>query len=252
MKCLLVTIVIGEKYLEEYYKLFYESQKNYALKNNYDFKVITEFLDKENQDTYSISFNKVLVCSQEWSTDYDFIIFVDADILININSPPIHNCIDYEGCIGIVDEYSQPSSERRILIQKRNGFETSASDYYKIYGFDLDTNMVFNSGVMVMQPRIHKDFLFNIYNNYKITSMTIYKTKKKATHKDQPYIGFEIQKNNLYKVMDNKFNAIWGIAKSDNIEKYTLNTYFQDNYFIHFAGHTDYDKIKYIQQKPAF
>ena len=111
MKSLLVTIAIGEKYLEEYYKLFYESQKNYALKNNYDFKVITEFLEKENQDKHCISFNKILVCSQEWSNDYDFIIFVDADILININSPPIHSHIDYEGFIGIIDEYSQPSNE---------------------------------------------------------------------------------------------------------------------------------------------
>lgn len=30
MKCLLVTIAIGEKYLKEYNNLFYESQKNYA------------------------------------------------------------------------------------------------------------------------------------------------------------------------------------------------------------------------------
>ena len=248
MKCLLVTIAIGEKYLKEYNNLFYESQKNYALKNNYDFKIITEFLDKENQDKDSISFNKILVCSQEWSTDYDFIIFIDADILININSPPIHSYIDYEGYIGIVDEYSQPSSERRLIIQKRRGWEANATAYYKLCEFDIQTDMVFNSGVMVMQPRIHKDFLFNIYNKYIKQSKNHYR----GFHFEQSCIGFEIQKNNLYKVMDNKFNAIWGIAKTDNIEKYTVNKYFQDNYFIHFAGHTDYDKIKYIEQKPVF
>lgn len=32
MKCLLVTIAIGENYLKEYNNLFYKSQKNYALK----------------------------------------------------------------------------------------------------------------------------------------------------------------------------------------------------------------------------
>ena len=36
------------------------------------------------------------------------------------------------------------------------------------------------------------------------------------------------------------------LTKLDNIENISLNNYFNDNYFIHFAGHTDYDKIKTI------
>ena len=85
MKCLLVTIAIGEKYLKEYTELFYKSQRDYAVKNGYDFKVIRDFLDKNIINKATISFNKILVCNQEWSKDYDFIIFIDADILININ-----------------------------------------------------------------------------------------------------------------------------------------------------------------------
>ena len=166
MKVLLVTIAIGEKYLEDYYNLFYESQKNYALKNNYDFKVITDFLDKSFQYYSTVSFNKILVCNQEWSDDYDFIIFIDADILININSPPIHNYIDYEGFIGIIDEYSQPSKERRLKIQEKMRWETNATDYYKLCGFNIQTDMVFNSGVLVLQPKKHKEFLQNIYKKY--------------------------------------------------------------------------------------
>jgi hypothetical protein len=118
MKVLLVTIAIGQQYLQEYNNLFYESQSKYALKNGYDFKVITDFIDKRIINKSAISFNKILVCNLEWSNNYDFIIFVDADILININSPPIHNYVDYQGCVGIIDEYSQPSKERRIKIQK--------------------------------------------------------------------------------------------------------------------------------------
>ena len=96
MKVLLVTIAIGNQYLRQYELLFKTSQENYAKKCGYDFKVITDFLDKDKDNKYNstISFNKILVCSQEWSNNYDFIIFVDADILININSPPIHNYID--------------------------------------------------------------------------------------------------------------------------------------------------------------
>lgn len=245
MKVLLVTMAIGEEYLEQYNNLFYESQKNYAVKHGYDFGVITDFLDKTIQHSSSISFNKILVCNQEWSNYYDFIIFIDADILININSPPIHNYVDYGESIGIIDEYSQPSKERRLKIQKEMGWEISATDYYKLCGFDIQTDMVFNSGVLVMQPKKHKDFLQYIYNKYILQSITHYR----GFHFEQSCIGYEIQKANLYKVIDNKFNAVWFLTKLDNIENTTLNQYFTENYFIHFAGHTDYNQIKLIKQK---
>ena len=38
MKVLLVTLAIGQKYLEEYNQLFRKSQETYALKHGYDFK----------------------------------------------------------------------------------------------------------------------------------------------------------------------------------------------------------------------
>jgi hypothetical protein len=239
MKVLLVTIAIGEKYLHEYKNLFYESQYNYAQKNGYGFKVITDFLDKKVQHRSTISFNKILVCNQEWSLEYDFIIFIDADILININAPPIHT-YDYGTCIGLIDEYSQPSREKRLQIQRRMGWESSATDYYKLCGLDIKTDMVFNSGVLVMQPKIHNGFLTNIYNKYVMQSIS----HKRGFHFEQSCIGYEIQKAHNYKVIDNRFNAIWGLSKMDGAN---LNTYFADNYFIHFAGHTDYDKIKNIK-----
>ena len=243
MKVLLVTIAIGEQYLKEYNKLFYESQHNYAKKHGYDFKVITDFLDKNINVLSSISFNKILVCNQEWSNDYDFIIFIDADILININSPPIHNHIDYGDSIGIVDEYSQPSKKRRLKIQKKMDWEASASDYYKLCGLDIQTDMVLNTGVLVLQPRKHKDFLQSIYNKYIQQSITHHR----GFHFEQSCIGYEIQKAQMYKVIDNKFNAIWGLIKMDNRKNIKLKKYFNKKYFIHFAGRVDIDKVKRLQ-----
>ena len=238
MKILLTTIAIGDKYLNEYTHLFYESQRNYASKHGYDFKVITDFLDKTVMNRHTISFNKILVCNQEWSKEYDMIIFIDADILININSPPIHNYVDYGTCIGIINEYSQPTTEKRIQIQTRMGWETSATEYYKLCGLDINTYMVFNSGVLVMQPKLHNAFLVNIYNKYVMESIGHYR----GFHFEQSCIGYEIQKANMYKVLDNKFNAVWALTKLDN-PSFSLNTFFKENYFIHFAGHTDYDKV---------
>jgi len=244
MKVILVAIAIGEKYLNEYINLFYKSQKNYALKNGYDFKVITDYLDKTYIKSHmSIYFQKILVCNQEWSNNYDFIIFIDADILININSPPIHNYVDYGECIGIIDEYSQPSKERRLVIQKKMGWETSARDYYKLCDFDIQTDMVFNSGVLVMQPKIHNNFLLNVYKKYLPKSII----HTRGSHYEQTSLGYELQKEKIFKVMDNRFNAIWCLTKLDNTKNISLNQYFNENYFIHFAGNTDINKIKEIK-----
>ena len=237
MKVLLITIAIGDKYLEEYNKLFRQSQKDYADKCGYDFIVITDFIDNNNRHRDTISFNKILVCSPEWANNYDFIIFIDADILININSPPLHNYCDFEDGIGIADEYSQPTSEKRINIQRKMGWETSASDYYKLCNLNIKTDKVLNTGVLVLQPKKHRSFLETIYCKYIKNSIA----HKRGYHYEQSCIGYEIQTNKLEKILPNKFNALWGINKLDN--DMSLEDFFKDNYFIHFAGKTDLNKV---------
>jgi len=242
MKILLTTLAIGDKYLEQYKKLFYDSQYNYALKHGYEFKVITEYLDPNLKNNDTISFNKILVCNQNWSNHYDLIIFIDADILINKNAPPIHTFIDYGDCIGIIDEFSQPTTEKRIQLQKRMGWEKNASEYYKLCGFDINTSISFNSGVLVLQPKLHNQLLVNIYNKHVLQSIN----HPRGLHFEQSAIGYEIQKANAFKVLDNKFNAVWGIYKLDNPTT-NLQEFFNNNYFIHFAGKLDYDKVPLLK-----
>lgn len=251
MKVLLTTIVIGEKYLREYETLFKESQSNYAKKHGYDFKVITEHLNKETADISTISFNKILVCGQQpESADYDYIIVVDADILINIHSPPIHTYMDKDtDKIGIIDEYSQPTPQIRQKIQEYMGWEKTAAEYYALCNLQIDTEKVLNTGVLVFQPKKHQKFLQYIYDTH-VKNSIIYKMGylKRGYHYEQACIGYEIQKHNLYKLLPNEFNAIWSLIKIRYQNKYNIDQYFGQNYFIHFAGHTDYDKVPQLQQ----
>ena len=111
MDTLLITVAIGEKYQKRYKALFYENHKSYAIKCGYDFKIVMDFLDKNNQHASFISLQKSLVCSQDFSQKYKKIIYVDADILFNIKTAtPIHLLTENEN-IYIVDEYSQPTQD---------------------------------------------------------------------------------------------------------------------------------------------
>jgi hypothetical protein len=236
MKILLVTLAIGKKYLYEYNRLFRKSQELYARKHGYDFKVITDFLG-DLRHTYAISFNKILVCSQEWSSQYDFIIFVDADILINPNSPPIP--LDCGEKIGMVDEWSQPTKEGRQSVQTTFGWEKTAIEHYKLCGFDLETDVVLNSGVLVMQPKLHGQFLRNIYDKYVLQSID----HPRGYVFEQTCIGYELQKAQMYKLLDKKWNSVWGITHHAYKCRILLKVFFQQTYFLHFAGGGGVDKI---------
>jgi hypothetical protein len=243
MKVLFATIAIGDNYKKIYENIFKESHEAYATKHGYDFKIITDYLDKthpEHHHKNAISFNKLLLCSQE--SQYDMIIYVDADILININAPAIHNYINYEDKIGMVNEYSQPSLQQRLELQIKMGWERNASEYYKLIGLNLQTDIVLNGGVMVFQPRLHRHFLEGIYNKYISGSLN----HPRGLHYEQACIGYELQQNNLYKILPNTFNAVWALTKIYHNDAISLNDYYKENYFIHFAGQIDFDKVFFL------
>lgn len=242
MNCCVVTICIGEKYLQQYNSLFRPSQEKYANKCGYDFKIITDFI-AEPKHSDLISFNKILVCDYNWQKDYDFIIFIDADIIINENTPPIHSEYIFGDKIGVVNQ-SQPNLQARLLCQRHKGFEVTAQDYYKLKSnHDIVTDHIINTGVLVIQPKKHKLFLRNIFKSYHDKQIG----NKSGFHYEQSVIGYEIQKNDMYFFMDMKWNALWANNKyyNNTIRKksLTLQEFFNENYFIHLAGHCDFHLI---------
>jgi len=236
MRVALCVIAIGDKYIEEYTRLFMNSQKAYADRHGYDFRLITSYLSElTHPDT--ISFNKLLACSQEWSMSYDYIVVVDADILIHSQAPalPFHILGDK---IGMVDEYSQPTPERRIAVQRKNGWEYSATKYHKLCGYDLETTHVFNTGLMIFQPT-HKALCESIFSNYAHKNIG----HPRGFHFEQTSINYEFQKKDMVATLPNEFNAILAVATADN-PGLTISQFVASNYFVHFAGHCGYEWVE--------
>lgn len=237
-KVLLVAIAIGEQYLQKYNQIFRRSHEAYAKKHEYDFKVIDQFIDATYQSSpMSLFYQKMLVSD----TNYDFVIFIDSDILINITAPAIHLSENFGDNIGIVDEYSQPTPELRLKIQNMMGWETSAVDYYKLCGLDLDTKIVLNSGVIVIQPKKHKKLLEYVYETYLPRSIT----HQRGPHYEQTSLGYELQTDRRYTLLNNRWNAIWALHKMTGTN---LEQFFRNNYFIHFAGNTDINMAPNLDQ----
>lgn len=255
----LVVISIGDKNLAQYNRVFRRSHEKYAERHGYDFKVFREHLDQSDYKLNNISlpFQKHLVSD----SSYDFVIFIDSDILINTRSPAIHDSEDFGDKLGIADEYSQPSSKSRLRIQKTKGWETSGTAYYKLCDLDLQTNIVLNSGVLVIQPKKHKEFLQRVYKTY----LPLAIKSKRGAHCEQTALGYELQRSQKHFVLSNKWNAIWALQKLETflfhrhswslkriVQRITgseIEEYFQNNYFMHFAGGTDLQKVASLEKK---
>jgi len=229
MSVCLVTIAVGEKYLDEYNRIFRPSQENYAKKHGYDFRIVTDYLGPVREPS-TISLNKILVCSQDWSLNYDFIVFVDADILINPEAPPIHSCMEFGDNIGIVDEFTQPSFQRRVEFNRRMNWHLNPSIYYRSSGFVVQTDKMLNTGVIVMQPSKHGKFLKEIYDKYIQQSVN----HSRHFHFEQSAIGYELHVNNLFVILPNTWNSVVILYQYE--PEFTLESFSKTVNFLHFAG----------------
>jgi hypothetical protein len=238
-KILLTTIVIGNEYQEKYRKYYYENHLAYAKKQGYSFHVVTDFIDSSNRQLSFISLQKILVCSTPISQSYSKVIVVDADILFNINSAgALHEISKYPDKISIVDEFSQPSLEERVRLSVKFGYEKSASEYYGMAGFNLNTNRVLNTGLMIFSPGIHKDYLEKIY----LEGITIGLNHPRGFHYEQSLVGYHLQKDDMYELLPSEWNAIWAWYHHSKGDQLTLKTFFDENKAIHFAGAHAFEK----------
>ncbi len=244
IKVCLATICIGEKCTEEYERLFKSSQKAYAERHGYDFFVISDYISNV-RDPKVINMNKWLVCKYPVIQDreYDYVVFVDADILIRHDAPPIHESMDFQGKIGVVHQ-SQPTIEARHSVQRDRGFEVTAREYYQKHaGLDIESDHIINSGCLVFQPRHHAEYLERMVETFQERILQ----QTPGLHKDQPFFGYQLQMDNTFVYMDMKWNALWAnnhhYATQIVGKTLSLQDFYDEHCFIHFAGHSGYDLI---------
>lgn len=237
-RVIVVVIATGDKYTKLYRQYFYPTHLAYCLRHGYELKICGEFLNPGETCYWLTTLQRALICSQPWCESFDYAIHVDADILINARAPTIHDATDYGDKVGIVDDFSQPSPVERAIIQKRNGHEVTATEYYRLAGFEIQTEKVLNTGVMVMQPAKHRKLFRDIYDAAYETA----KAHPRRFHYENSIVGYALQIENKAVIIDNKWNAIFGVSNKD------LPTFYNENYFIHFAGKTYAGREKQIKR----
>lgn len=252
MKCAVVTIAIGEDYQSSYAAIFRPSVERYVARHGYDLVVLDDYIGEDrHRDPRLATFMKMLVPYHEAVRNYDLLMVLDVDILISANAPPFHT-LDVGARVGVVDEWCQPSREARVEFQSVNGLETSPREYYLRAGFDLESEILINSGVFVCSPRRHAKFFRDVVGRHIETQ----RNHSRGPHYEQAMFAYELQRNDLACLLPVAWNCLWPhyrrtlkwgpAARKDDVAERAADferfrAVFDGSFLLHMTGGLDHD-----------
>ena len=277
MKKAVVTLTIGKKYEYLFNTYCRNNWEKYCEKFNYDLIVINQSLDNSKRSRErSPAWQKLLILSQEWSNNYDKIVWIDSDVVINHNAAKDLSKIVETENIGAVDAYSIPSKDIYQLTLKRtydnwakNGIKYISNlkpeQYYQKRGIEVKgIDAVVQTGVFVCSGIHHRKIFEHIYYNYEDINKTA------EWNYEMPAMSYELLKAGLVQWIPGEYNFnVYDIISSyysfiffkkdfsinkilyslinklfyknyqeylNSLQSKCINQIYKNGYFIHFAG----------------
>lgn len=206
----IVTLLIGEKYLKSWKRFCSQNWQKYADKHGYDVICIdTPLDDSERAKGRNPTWQKCLILSQDFSHNYQRIVWVDSDILINwAMAPCIVKGVEVDK-VGAVPSWGgsnmQLSSEAKKRLFEFWGIpdEKTGRDTYVKYGIPGDFEEIVQAGVLVLSPHHHREVLEKVYFEYEETG-----------YGEMPALSYELLKSGYVQWLDMRFNLTWTMQKA--------------------------------------
>jgi hypothetical protein len=208
----IVTLAIGQQYLDSWRHFCEPSWRSYASKHSYDIICIDTPLDKSARaQDRSPSWQKCLVLSQEFSPKYQRIVWVDSDILINTKiSPNIVDGVPIDK-VGAAEQLTYSHDAGTLpqqLLERVYKYWTNpiinytARDYYTNWGLPGNHDWVVQAGVLVLSPSHHRALLESVYYNYEDRGGSVW-------HYEMRPLSYELMNAGIVHWIDPRFNLLW-------------------------------------------
>ncbi|MFY8095621.1 MAG: hypothetical protein ACOVN0_19245 [Niveispirillum sp.] len=252
----IVTLLIGDSYINSWSLAAQSSWINYAVSFGFDIIIITSAIDTSEIGTgRSPAWQKLLILEQPWAKNYERIVWIDADIIINPTSANILESAPDPRQIGVAGgRLLRESPAFMIMNERMRGTylraecwpETARSldidQFERALGMMIDQDIVmYNTGVLVISPTHHRDLFRNTYRNY-VCRTRLY---------EQPALCYEMHKSGQIQEISALFN--WPIIlmralyfpetlfKQLDKDSYKemipmIRKELANCYFLHFAG----------------
>jgi lipopolysaccharide biosynthesis glycosyltransferase len=251
MKAAIVVQVIGsdaggKNYIDSFNSIFRENLQEYSNRNGYDLIVLEEPFTEDAGVGKKFFWQRLLI--PDAFKEYDYVVSMDSDIYVNLDSPAIPFDEIPEGKIAAVNERKYFGNyEWRERIQAKYGWEKTGKDWYSLSGFDRDFNDHINGGLVIYQPKHHAKMFKDLYEN---NIGEFYKYHQD----DQSIISIYGMDNDLIYWLDERYNRIWSFWKEimypefDSLPESHQQLYVRNfvslNYFTHFTGRGQASLIK--------
>lgn len=245
----IVTMAIGNDYLQRWKRLCQPLWESYASRWDYDLIVITKPLDRsERAEKRNPSWQKCLILDQPWSNQYETIVWVDSDILIRPDSPEIAESVPAEsmGACVVGAQLSWP--ERQIFLERIFNTPTTSETLeatwnrlhnvqYEINGIQTKETRILQCGVLVLSPRHHQAVL-----------QETYAMEDRVGNYEQVLLSRLILEQNKFFELNPRFNwnffeavslhAFWDNAEvlPEELFSHMVRVQYRNAYFLHFAG----------------
>lgn len=247
----IVTVLVGETYVETWRVLCQPNWEAYADRHGFDLIVIAHLPDmSERGQGRSPAWQKLLVLDQPWSSAYERIVWVDADIVMSNHAPNILAVVPDPARIGASLSGAQFSeAEKHIYFERLHQVvvEPQLADlawqFTEDNGFaeseiDREGARMLNTGVLVMNPQRHNAMLKDIYTSDSASRLY-----------EQPALSREIARRDLLTPVTPRFNwvvherRVLDFADVETLEHPEmprlvahLRNELSKAYFLHFAG----------------
>jgi hypothetical protein len=251
----LVTLTLGGPYQTMWSRIAAPSWRRYAQRHGYDVIAIDAPLDTSPRArARSPAWQKCLVLGASVAAHHDRVVWVDADIVIHPEAPPITEGVPL-GMIGAIDEYASPdpTTFREVLPRLYAAWRQDGQpfldnptprEYYVTRGLPAAHDQVVQTGVLVMSPVWHREVLETVYARYEGLGGARWGEMGPLSH--------EILQAGLVEWLDPRFNApfaVWqallcpdrGARDRDaTLARHAAETAIERSFFLHFGGrHAD-------------
>lgn len=261
----LVTMAIGPEYTRAFECWYLPGWQDYCRRQGFDLHVISQPIDQHVDLTRkSLHWQKLLIPSLPRFRDYERIVWVDADILINSRiAPDITACVSPKR-IGVVDATSWMKAPDDIFNQYGRFLfldalalssknisrvdkcrtlvaDMTIADMYRLKGFNPPVDQYINTGVLVCSPFYHADYFLDMYMRYESNIWDFENTA----------VSWELISENIVDFIDDRFNVVWAweaarhypfvfdldfYNSNNDVIRMCVNTSFRNSFFLHLAG----------------
>jgi hypothetical protein len=211
----LVTLTIGAAFQSQWQAVCEPGWRRYADRHGYDLICLDQPLDTSARaQARSPAWQKCLILSQPFSQQYERIVWLDADILINAALAPDIAAFVPRDRVGAVASYDAPSRELYAAANARNTaywrargatveLDETPAQYYARHGVpQAQHDQVVQTGVLVLSPAHHRDALEATYSAYEQRADWDFQH-------EMPPLSHELLQREAVHWLDYRFNLVW-------------------------------------------